>query len=310
MAYRILLSDDNTALFSTLKEIAYGEDVELNCCSNWEDAKVKLMDDLEQNQIFKNFDAIILDGKGKLHDASKDSNPHHLTESVNWLAQQNALGNYLPIVVFTGFHETISEFQPTNSQVLKIFSKGAQVNSSFKDVLSYLKKVIDESPVNKFKSAFPDAYSFTQKHFSSDNKKLIRELFALLMERKGTFIWKKNSLDALRRLNEALVDTIPSNYYSTPFNTREYIEKIKRDSTIGANAGNRSVKFMDFFHDNDLAVPDPIYDTIKNIYYTASTYASHNDEAQSNYYPSTEMILGLVYSHFGCYHWFNSIIKD
>jgi hypothetical protein len=269
------------------------------------------MNDLEANHTFKNFDAIILDGKGKLHDASKDSDARHLTESINWLSQQNALGHYIPIVVFTGFHETISEFQSTNSQVLKIFSKGDQVNSSFKDVLSFLKKAIDESPVQKFKSAFPSAYAFADKYFSVQNKSLMQSLYIEIKSPVKEFAWKKSILDKLRLLNEALVDTIPKDYYSAPFTIDDYIEKIKRESSnMRANKGNRTLSIIDFFHDNEVMVPDPIYYTIRNIYDSASKYASHNDDTQADYYPSSEMILGLVYSHFGCYHWFSQILNN
>lgn len=307
--YKILLSDDNKSLFQTLTEISYNEDVLLTCCEDWESAKVELMNDLEVNLTFKKFDAIILDGKGKLHDASKDSDARHLTESVNWLAQQNALGNFIPVVVFTGFHETISEFQSTNSQVLKIFSKGDQVNSSFKDVLSFLKKAIDDSPVQKFKSAFPHAYTFSDKYFSVKNKSLIQSLYIELKNPVKDFGWKKSTLDNLRLLNEAMVDTIPLNFYEPPYELRNFIEKLKREGSPKATLGNRTTSVIDYFNNSTIRVPGPIFNVIKNIYYTASTYTSHNEEKQSDYFPSSEMILGLVYSHFGCYHWFNLILN-
>jgi hypothetical protein len=298
---RILLSDDNEPFRKSSREIGAALGFDVSPFEDWENAQVELDANFDQ------YHAVIIDGKGKLRDSTKSEDTKHLIEAIGWFREQRAKKRFIPVVVYTGFHPEIDSLTNTSDQVLKVFDKS---KNKFEDVLQFLKNEVIKLPEQKFRTALPAAHLFSEKHFSNDNKKLVREVFDLIGRGSDDFIWKKNSLDALRRLNEALVDTIPSNYYSTPFNTREYIEKIKRDSTIGANAGNRSVKFMDFFHDNDLAVPDPIYDTIKNIYYTASTYASHNDEAQSNYYPSTEMILGLVYSHFGCYHWFNSIIKD
>lgn len=302
--YTVILSDDNKALFETLTEIAYEEGVDLICCQDWEAAKVKLMDD------FDGYHAIILDGKGKINDSAKDGDPKHLSNAVKWLAEQSAKRKYIPAVVFTGFFEAITEFQEANEQILRIFSKGENTNSSFKEVLSFLKKAIANLPEQKFRISFPDVYIFSEKHFSNDNRTLIREVFNLVHNKSDDFIWKKNTFDALRRLNEALIDTIPTSYYSSPYSIKDYVDKIKRESSIKANAGNRTLSFIDFFHDNEIPVPDPIYFTIRSIYDTASKKYVHNESEESDYTPSTEMIAGLVYSHFGCYHWFNSIIKN
>lgn len=302
--YTVLLSDDNTGLFQTLTEIAYEEDVELVCYQDWESTKVKLMDDFEA------YHAVILDGKGKLNDSTKDADPKHLSNAVKWLAEENAKGRYIPAVVFTGFYDAISDFQEANDQILKIFSKGENTNSSFKEVLSFLKKAIKNSPEQKFKSSFPEAYHYSVKYFSKNNKDLLQALYNSVSDPVKSFEWKKSALDKLRYLNEALVDSIPQHYYEPEYELRDFIDKVKREGNAKATLGNRAVSIIDYFHNHEVQVPGPVLNCIKNLYYTASSYSSHSDEKQTDYYPSSEMILGLVYSHFGCYHWFTQIIKD
>ncbi|MCZ8021518.1 MAG: response regulator [Cyclobacteriaceae bacterium] len=298
---RILLSDDNESFRQSSREIGAALGFDVATFDDWENAQVELDTNFDQ------YHAVIIDGKGRLRDSAKAEDTKHLIEAIGWFREQRAKKRFIPVVVYTGFHPEIDSLTNTSDQVLKVFDKS---KTKYEDVLQFLRTEIARLPEQKFRTAFPSVYLFSEKHFSNINKKLVREVYDLTGRKSDDFIWKKNSLNALRRLNEALVDTIPSCYYSSPFNTREYIDKIKRESTINVNSGNRSVKFIDFFHNNVLKVPNPISYTIKNIYDSASTYASHNDESQSNYYPSTEMIIGLVYSHFGCYHWFNQIIKD
>jgi hypothetical protein len=174
-----------------------------------------------------------------------------------------------------------------------------------------LKAEIKKNPENKLRTQHPAVDSFSRKHFSPANKELLLNLFKAIHQPEPTFPWKKSVLDNLRRLNEALVDTIPFSYYSAPYTLDAYLEKVKRDSSNRkANKGNRTMSIIEFFHNNELYVPDPVDYTIRNIYDAASKFAAHSEETESNYYPSTEMIIGLVYSHFGCYHWFNQIIKN
>jgi hypothetical protein len=298
---RIVLSDDNGPYRQSAREVGAAMGFDINTFDDWENAK------LELDVNFERYHAVIIDGKGKLHDSSKTEDTKHLTKAIGWFIEQRVKKRFIPVVVYTGYHPEIDAITNTNDQVLRVFDKS---KTKFEDVLQFLKGEAGRLPERKFATAFSSAYEFSQKYFSEDNNKLIREVFRLIGERSDDFIWKKNAFDALRRLNEALVDTIPTSYYSSPYSIKDYIDKIKRDSSIKANAGNRTLSFMDFFHDNVLPVPDPIYFTVRSIYDTASKKYVHSESEDSDYTPSTEMILGLVYSHFGCYHWFNQIIKN
>lgn len=297
---KILLSDDNEAFRRSSREVGAALNFDVCCFDDWEAAQVELDNNFEE------YSAVVIDGKGKLRDNSKAEDTKHLVEAVGWFREQRAKGRFIPVVVYTGFHPEIDAITNLTDQVLRVFDKS---KSRFEDVLAFLKEKVSNLPDQKFKAAHPIVDEFSRRHFSSDNRKLVRELFNLTFKKTNEFIWKKNTFDALRRLNEALVDTIPGSFYSSPFSTAEYIEKIKRNSSIKATPGNRTLSFIDFFHDNEIPVPDPIYFTIRSIYDTASKKYVHNDTEESSYTPSTEMILGLVYSHFGCYEWFNGIIK-
>jgi hypothetical protein len=298
---RILLSDDNEPFRQSCREIGAALGFEVSPFDDWENAQVEL------DAYFDQYHAVIIDGKGKLRDSTKAEDTKHLIEAIGWFREQRAKKRFIPVIVYTGFHPEIDSLTNTNDQVLKVFDKS---KIKFEDVLKYIKTEVTKLPEQKFKTGFLEAYTFSQKYFSADNQKLIQELYNLTHRRSDDFIWKKSTFDALRRLNEALIDTIPGFFHSSPYSTTEYIEKVKRESSIKATAGNRTLSFIDYFHDNHLPVPDPIYFTIRSIYDTASKKYVHNESEDSDYTPSTEMILGLVYSHFGCYHWFNQIIKN
>jgi hypothetical protein len=301
--YKVLLSDDNTGLFQTLSEIAHEEAVELICCSDWETAKSKLLDN------FDDYHSVILDGKGKLNDATKDANARHLSVATKWLAEESVKGNYIPVVVYTGYYDNIAEFQGVDSQVLRIFQKGDNIGSSFKNLLTFLKSNIENSERQKFISAYPTVYAFAKKYLKKNNRELLLKLGLMLKEKSPSFTWRKSALDYLRLSNEALVDTIPIHYYNAPFSIDDYVAKIKREGNVKANSGNRAISIIEHLDNNVIRVPEPIIRTVKNIYLSASAYAAHNSESQDEYYPSVEMIMGLTYSHFGCYHWFNQIIN-
>lgn len=305
---RILLSDDNAAFRQSSKEIGAALGFDINVFDDWENAQVELDSKFEQ------YHAVVIDGKGKLRDNTKAEDTKHLIEAVGWFREQRAKGRYLPVVVYTGFHPEIDEITNLSDQILRVFDKS---KTRFEEVLHFLKERISILPDQKFKVAFPIVDEFAKRNFSEDNQKLLLEVFQLIDKKSDEFLWKKNVLDGLRRLNEALVDTIPMHYYSSPFELRDYIAKINRENPPKrkANMGNRTISIVDFFSvaykgETQNEFPSPILSIIKNIYYTAASYASHTQEIQTEYFPSEEIIVGLVHCHFGCYHWFNSIIKN
>lgn len=305
---KILLSDDNEAFRTSSREIGAALDCDLCCYDDWENAQVEL------DTNFNKYHAVVIDGKGRLRDSSKGEDPKHLLEAVIWLREQRARGRFVPVVVYTGFHPEIEPVTALNDQILKVFDKS---KTKFEDVLNFLKSEVSKLPSERLKNSYPSVFNFSAKYFNKEKHELLVKLLDGINNGVHDFAWKKKTLDTLRLLNEALVDTIPLHYYSAPFELRAYIEKINRDNPPRrpATMGNRTVSVVDFFIVDFKAKTHsefPLYlaSAIKNIYHTASTYASHNSETVGVDYPSSEMILGLVYSHFGCYHWFSSIIKD
>jgi hypothetical protein len=306
---RILLSDDNAPFRQTSKEQGAAVGVEIVAFDDWESSQAAL------DENFESFDGVIIDGKGKLRDSSKGEDGKHLSTAINWLKEQLGKKGYIPVIIYTGFHAELEPFTSTDTQILGVFDKS---KNTFIEVLEFLKTRIANSPIEKLRHKHSVVFSFSKRFFSEENQQIILTIFQNCTSGNRDFIWKKNILDGLRRLNEALIDTIPLHYYQAPYELRDYLAKIMRENPprkLVANMGNRTITIVDFFsiefkaktQDN---FPSPIANVVKNIYYTAASFASHTREDQSEYFPSEEMILGLVYSHFGCYHWFNSIIKE
>jgi len=306
---KILLSDDNEAFRKSSREIGAALDCDLNCYDDWENAQVEL------DTNFNKYHAVVIDGKGRLRDSSKGEDPRHLTEAVIWLREQRAKGRFVPVVIYTGYHPEIEPITSLNDQILKVFDKS---KTKFEDVITFLKAEVAKLPSEKLRNSYPAVFDFSMKYFSKENQMILLKTLDDLNNGAKDFLWKKGTLDNLRRLNEALVDTVPLHYYNPSFELRPYIEKINRENPPrgkAATLGNRTISIMDFFGvdlkaRSDKELPGYIYNVIRNIYFTASTYAAHTPENDNGDYPSSEMILGLVYSHFGCYHWFNQIIKN
>lgn len=307
---KILMSDDDLRIHQSCIEEAKFFDVELICFEDWESAELELQ---------KNFDsyaAVILDGKGKLNADSKEGDGRHAVRSVGWLKEQKGKGRHVPTVIYTAYLEDLDAYNQDNL-VMKLFDKHS--DNGFQEVLNFLKVEVKNNPKNKFRSRHAVVSEFSEKYFSIQNKQILLTVFNDLSTSNHDFMWKKQTLDSLRRLNEALVDTIPLHYYQAPFDLQSYLAKINKENPPKngkpANMGNRTTKIIEFFDveykgvSGD-GVPAPIMNVIKNIYYTASSFASHTQEVETLYYPSEEMIQGLVYSHLGCYNWFFQIIKD
>ena len=307
---KILLSDDNSAFRSSSIEVGAALGFHVVAFEDWERAQIELSEN------FETYSAVVIDGKGKLRDSTKTEDTSHLTEAISWLSGQRANGRYIPVVVYTGFYPEFDSLTTSGSPVLGVFDKS---KTKFEEVLSFLKREVAKLPMEKFKASFPDAHEFGQKYFSVQNNELLLALHTQLQEPTKSFSWKKTMLDRLRLLNEALVDTIPLRYYREPNTLQSYLDRINKEMPPkeprqAGSMGNRSVKIITFFEKEYLSsgrerFPATVSNVVRNIYYTASAYASHTQERPSDYFPSSDMVLGLAYSHFGCYHWFEKLLR-
>ncbi len=165
---RILLSDDNAAFRQTSREQGAALGVEVVAFEDWESSQVAL------EEYFESFDGVIIDGKGKLRDSSKDEDGKHISAATNWLKEQLGKKGYIPVVIYTGFHAELEPYIFTDAQILRIFDKSKH---TFQDVLEFLKIRIADSPIEKLKVKYSDVFSaFGTKYLPESAIKILIEL--------------------------------------------------------------------------------------------------------------------------------------
>lgn len=297
--YKVLLVDDDKQYSDTLVDKAdVNYDMEIVHFTNWQHA----FDELNEN--FIHYHAVILDGKGQLNEASKSDDKRHVMQAVRDLSALRRQNRNIRYVINTGYFEDIDESFGVDG--VKIYDKSTDEDK----MLQELKEYIDDLPKAKIKFKFPEAIKFAESYFSKENQEV---LYGLLSENEivDSFTWKKDALENLRRLSEALADTIPGYFYGAPYDIDEFLAKINSEQVLrrNANKGNRTISFVEYYKYSGNQIPDPIFHIITNTYHTASSYASHNNIDNSKYFPSKEFILGLLYAHIGCYHWFKEVIE-
>ena len=299
----VMLVDDNEQDARAIKTAAAEYSINIKHFFVWNQAK----EELENN--FLTYDGVIIDYRGQIDQDYEQNDLRHLSWAIKDLEVIKTKRGYLPYVVHTGFREKAEEHLKLDCPVF--------IKSNHEEMLQGLRKLIEESPRSKLKYAYPIVFYFAEKYFSPHNIELLyKTVGEITTAQKGPSkmtLERKDLLRDLRTLNEALVDTIVTDFYPAPYNIEDYLEKIKRENPPrkrNVNEGNRSIRIIDFFFDSGEISdpPDYIRNAIKNIYYTASTYASHSNDKP--FFPSSEMIQGLLFSHLGCYEWFNEIIQD
>lgn len=170
---RVLVSDDNKKLFAPWSEKAARFNIELNCFDNWEEAQFELNDKWEE------YDFVILDGKGKMLEDSHEGNKRHLIAAINWLKEQKGNGKYKPVVVYTGFYESIEDIVVKDSQILEIFDKDkSEIEVVLKFILAESQKTTDRI----IKGTYPDVFELFEKHYL--DKDVEQMLLSLLKETK------------------------------------------------------------------------------------------------------------------------------
>lgn len=295
MTYKVLLVDDDKKYSESL--IDRVDEIEIIHKFNWEEAFSEL------NENFYNYDGVILDGKGQINKDSKTDDDSHVHKAINDLGILRSKEKYIPFVINTAHFERLKD--SVNYDEIQIFDKSVQEEQMVACMLDLIKK----STLQKIKNEYNIAIDFAQMYFSKDNLSLLIDTLSNKNGDESNFLWKKEKLGNLRRLNEALVDSLVLNLFP-PMTIDEIIGKVTRETgNTRINRGNRAVSFIEYFYKNTaVKVPKEIYNDIKGIYDTASKYSLHNP-LDDDYYPSHFTVRGLIQAHIGCYEWMKKIIE-
>lgn len=305
---RVLLVEDNDQDASAIRMSGAGQNIKIKHIATWNQAK----EELENN--FSAYDGIVLDYRGQIDQDETEDDPRHLSSAIRDLEVIKTKRGYLPYVVHTGFRKEAEKHVRLDCPV---FSK-----SNHEEMLRGLRKLIEESPRSKLKHAYPTVLEFAHQYFRNNDVELLYSVVKKITSEESlpkltSFVNKKEFMDKLRNLNEALIDTLLK-YYPEKHEIRSYKQKIEKDTEenpdkfqhLGkVSAGNRSATFAEYFFIQTGRIPDHIKYTFQSIYYTASKLTAHSNEENHRLLPK-EMIQGLAYCHLGCYEWFNELLKD
>lgn len=185
---KILVVDDDKRYYEPLKDRAYnGFNLDLVVHEVWEEAESEL------RRNFDSFDAIILDGKGKLDQDSKGDDPNHLKKSLQVLDELKGKGLYIPRFVNTAYHEVFGVIFKDE----KIFNKLKDEEKLFHEIL----QEINFNDKNRIKERYPEPFeSFGDNYLPNQvSEKLMSVLLAIENNK-----WEKNDFNTLREIIEAI----------------------------------------------------------------------------------------------------------
>ncbi len=143
---KVLVVDDDPRYYEPLIDRALNEyDIELIVKDNWEDAENHVADH------FNEYDAIILDAKGKVDSDCEGDDLFHLKLALKYLDKISGAGEYIPRYINTAYFEGLNKEYRDE----KIYAKNSQEDQLFKDLLAE----IDKNEVKKLKNRYPDVFA-------------------------------------------------------------------------------------------------------------------------------------------------------
>lgn len=156
--YKVLFVDDDRRYADPLIDRATGKNFQLEHYDNWEDAKSKLDED------FDSYDAVIIDGKGKLTKDSGGDNQKHVSRAIKDLSEMKGAGSYIPYVVLSKYIEVKDSVDAT------FFEKNGEENAMFE----FLIFQIENSENKKIKAKDPEPFScFGDKYLDKKHEKFL-----------------------------------------------------------------------------------------------------------------------------------------
>jgi CheY-like chemotaxis protein len=153
--YKVLFVDDDRRYAETLIDRASGKGIELVHFDNWEEAKSEL------DEHFDAYEAVIVDGKGKLTKDSPGDDQIHVSKALQDLA---AMKITPPFAVLSKYIE-LKDFH-----LAEFFEKGKQEMELFE----YLTKAIENSEITQIKRKYSEPFNcFGDKYLERKYEKLL-----------------------------------------------------------------------------------------------------------------------------------------
>jgi hypothetical protein len=191
--YKIVISDNNSALLESFKDKAYNLDIEANCFTDWESAQSFI----ESNGTDA-FIGLIIDGKGWVNNDEKNETSQHVTTATKWLNEQKGIGNILPTIIYTAYIENIKDFQRTDDIIIAIEDK----KSSCETILNKLLTHHLQDPTNRIRFKYKDVISvFNDKYLSKKTEFTMVDLLSKLDEP----VIDKNNYNTMRDIIEEML---------------------------------------------------------------------------------------------------------
>lgn len=192
---KVLWSDDDFGLEANKQremDVAFTNSVNLIAKQTWEETLKELEDNWDA------YDLLILDGKGQKKVDSKNNDTQHLTEAIGWIERMQAKGKYIPVIIYTGYHEAIAELYEVNHIINGIIKK-PEVEKLYEQV----RKCIADSPKIRIRLKHIDVWQIFENgildtHFES-------RLMSLILKEED--VYQKSDFNLLRELLENLLLT-------------------------------------------------------------------------------------------------------
>jgi hypothetical protein len=271
----ILLYEDNSGYRDSFKLKAQKQRILVDCYDNVDSS----MEALEASPRKHKF--VVLDARAYLHEgqtkgSESEANLHKIFREIEKIAYQQ--NRFIPYCINTGFAEI--KLQYDEVLTCPIFEKGNEG-----ELFEHIWKTYNNSDNAKLRSEYPDVFEFADKYFDNASLDLLSKLLSKKQFESKNIGDRVDSLSRLRRLNEHLMDIYR-------------IECLEVELTlITPNAGRRSIEIIDYAKNTAMHnVPGNINNSVKNIYYTGSSFGSHSlQQAEiDRSYPTHYAIIGMT----------------
>lgn len=168
-SYKVLFVDDDHRYSKTLIDRASGKGIELVHFDNWEEAKSEL------DESFDDYEAVIVDGKGKLTKDSPGDDQIHVSRALKDLNKMIGAGKYVPYVILSKYLEVKKAIDDI------FFEKIRDENEMFE----YLIFAIENSEKHKIKAKYPEPFScFGEKYLDNKHEKFLINIIRVFESEK------------------------------------------------------------------------------------------------------------------------------
>lgn len=187
--FTVMLVDDDEKYSRALEETAYDDhDIYIKSYEDWESA----FTELEMHS--ETYDAVILDGKGKLTADDPQSSMRHVVQAIRDLEKLESRGIYFPFIVNTGYLEQSDEILSG----VKIFDKGDR-----KAMFGYLIEQMGNSELYKIRKKHAKVLrAFSQRHIPEEQRETILNTLLYLQNPDAGALQEK--FNPLRTIMEAM----------------------------------------------------------------------------------------------------------